>query len=250
MAFAVPIPQTGSDSFREHCGGGTQRADRRILVYGDSLTRGYPGNEPYARGLSAALAAADTPSDIVGCGLCGLTSTELVAGLDAKQLSDVFDQEGSGIRDMLTVKGPFDLVLIMAGTNDLADCDEVPDTPGMIVRNLAQMHSACHAAGIRTVALSIPESSVSTSGSFPELTAARIAANKELAAWVQKAGSGSMGPLASYIDTEQLIAYDGSSMAKGLWESDGLHFSPAGSKQFGENLAPLLCPLLTAAVAK
>ena len=48
-----------------------------------------------------------------------------------------------------------DLVIILAGTNDLfrADCDE-----SKLFENIKSMHVECHRAGAKTVAITIPDS--------------------------------------------------------------------------------------------
>ena len=57
--------------------------------------------------------------DIWVCGLSGLTAEELVDGMDDEDIRDSTGRIGRGLQLVLAERGPFDLVLLMAGTNDL-----------------------------------------------------------------------------------------------------------------------------------
>jgi hypothetical protein len=80
----------------------------------------------------------------------------------------------------LAEQGPFDLVIIMAGTNDVA----VPDiSVEKALASLKSMHEACWEAGIPTVALSVPESVVTGTSNWPKATKKWHAINKAIANW-------------------------------------------------------------------
>jgi hypothetical protein len=132
-------------------------------------------------------------------------------------------------------QGPFDLVMIMAGTNDLG----TPHTSvEQILGSLKNMHKACHVAGIPTVAISIPESSVTGTSKYPEAAVKWRAANKALASWA-KAEQDVM-----LADSSQIISFNPTAIASGLWEPDELHFTAAGSWTLGSGLAAVVAPLV------
>jgi len=226
----LAVPE-GSDS------GGRKR--RRILAYGDSLTAGYWANgvlfAPYAETLVRALAP-ELEVEAWVCGLSGMTAEEMAEGLDDDCLRDCVRREGRGLRRILREeREPFDLALLMAGTNDLGACS----SPLAIVKELQKLHEACHAEGVHTVALSVPTSKFAALDVEGE--AQRRKVNKWLAEWAGEASSsqaqGARGGVLCVVDTVDLLPY---SRDRGLWELDGLHFSKAGSQQFGRRLAEKL----------
>lgn len=210
-------------------------------MYGDSLTAGFPSYEPYGKSLSSSLAGAGISAEIVGCGLSGLTAVELARGLDSPQLQDKFGRVGPGLRRLLADQGSFDLVIIMAGTNDVA----VPHvSTEEALTSLKSMHAACWAKGIPTVALSVPESVVSGTGQFPQAAQKWHAINNAIASWGKaKQGERSLtSPF--FVNSARLLAFDHGARARGLWDPDNLHFTSAGSREFGSKLAPIVAPHL------
>lgn len=207
----------------------------RICVYGDSMTAGFPAYEPYAKFLASTLAAAGLSVEIVGCGLCGLAAVEMARGLDAQQLRDKFGRVGIGLRRLLAEENPFDLVLIMAGTNDLG----VPHSSSEeVLACLESMHKACWAVGTPSLALSIPESSVTGTTRYPEAAKKWHAINNGLAAWGQVAQGENPCNRPFFLNTAELVSYDIVARMQGLWDPDTVHFTAAGSKEFGTKLAP------------
>lgn len=224
------------------CASGVVR--RRVLAFGDSLTAGYNcyGHlfTPYAEGLVPALLPG-IEAEVWLCGLSGMTAEDMANDLDKAEVSDCLDRTGKGLRRMVKDEGPFDLAVIMAGTNDLAEDPEPED----LLEHIVVMHKACHKAGVPTVALGVPPSRAA-SGEY-SLADPRKTVNKLLRAWSRgpdnaKARNGRPG-IISFVDTDELMPYD---RADGNWEADGLHFSRAGCLRFGERLAKLLSPLLAA----
>jgi lysophospholipase L1-like esterase len=206
----------------------------RICVYGDSLTAGFSpsaGFEPYAKSLVSTLAAAGVSAQVVGCGLCSLTAVDMAQRLDSSQLPDGFGRTGTGLSKLLADHGPFDLVIIMAGTNDVGN----PQLSSQyVLDSLARMHEACWRAGSQTLAVSIPESSVTGTMQYPELKAKWKTINVELAAWAQSK------PCTSFVNSAMLLSFDRAACASGFWDADGLHFSAAGSREFGRKLGSLI----------
>jgi len=211
-------------------------ASARICVYGDSLTAGFPCYEPYAKSLVSSLSTVGVSVEVVGCGLCGMTAAEMARGLDSSQLKDQFGRTGPGLRCLLDEQGPFDLVLIMAGTNDLG----VPHSSVQeVLASLQTLHRACHRVGMPSMILSVPESSVTGTSQYPEAKAKWHGINNALAAWAQDAQSP------GFVDTSKLIPFDHASRARGLWDPDSLHFTALGSRELGSRLAPVVMQSLS-----
>ena len=149
----------------------------RILAFGDSLTAGYHKQgtafAPWAPLLCRLLGAA--VCDHVG--FSGFTTGQLVESMDMKAATDVVPRAWPGLRHKLRTAGPYDVVLILAGTNDLAD----QVTPAQLVRNLSVLHEAAHAAGARTVCMSIPDSHAATKVTW--LMKLRGESNAAIKAW-------------------------------------------------------------------
>mmetsp|Transcript_92787 Transcript_92787/g.207784 ORF Transcript_92787/g.207784 Transcript_92787/m.207784 type:complete len:333 (-) Transcript_92787:2-1000(-) len=208
---------------------------KHILAYGDSLTAGYwdQGDRfwPYGAALVEGLLP-DVVADVSVCGLSSLTAAELVESLDSARICDGADRRGVGLRKALSDNGPFDLVLIMVGTNDLGQ----PGYSQKIVDDICALHRVCHDQGVGTVVLSVPPS-----GAVEELPRYRkrwTLVNAKLSEW---ALSQKDKGVRLFVDTCVLVPFmEGSD----LWEEDNLHLSKAGSTRLGAGLAPLLKPLL------
>jgi len=183
------------------------------------------------------LAAAGVSAEVVGCGLCGLTAVDMARGLDSMQLQDVFGRVGPGLRRLMAEQGPFDLVVIMAGTNDVASPHLSAEE---VLTSLKSLHEACWATGTPTVALSVPESSVTGTSQFPQANQKWHVINNAIAAWA-KAEQGDRS-LASpfFVNSARLVSFDQAARARGLWDPDNLHFTASGSREFGSKLAPIV----------
>lgn len=214
------------------CGEARERLlSQRVLCYGDSNTAGFclGGRrfEPYGRALADALTAEGMPCEAIVCGLSGLTAAELAAKMNTATIPDVVGWHGRGLVRTLEDEGPFDLALIMAGTNDLGR--SVP--PEDIVKHVSQLHAACHERGVPTVALVPP-----TVLKGP-LRAARAELANLLASWARTCP----GVVACF-DSEELLPRK---PHNGFWEPDELHLSAAGSTELGRILALRAYPLLS-----
>jgi len=204
---------------------------RRILCYGDSITAGFHANgqkfEPYARELSEALAVAGVENEVHICGLSGRTTQEMVAQLDSAAATDIVKSTGKGLRRILEEVAPFDLCIIMSGTNDLAR--ERPRNS--IVDDILQLHSVCHARSVPTILIAPPPA--------PSNSASREAVKRSLVdnlrEWARK-----VPKVATFVDPAGIIP---STKSSPFWDTDGLHFSPAGSRELGSNLALLIAEL-------
>jgi hypothetical protein len=100
-------------------------AGTRILAYGDSLTAGYHAQglefAPWAPLLRPLLGAAV----VEHCGLSGATVRELVEAADAEVAPSNAGAPCPGLRRKMSSAAaagkPYDVVLLLGGTNDLAD---------------------------------------------------------------------------------------------------------------------------------
>lgn len=195
----------------------------RILCYGDSNSVGFRGAGqtllPYGQDLAEALRVAGFPCEVTSCGLCGFTSEELVNEIRAPYIQDKTGNSGVGLAHLLQ-EGEFDLVIIMAGTNDLA---RVKD-PRLTQAFVARLHSTCHALGIPTVNIVPPTVSKNIRGIRE--------ARKRLADCMNTWATACPHVLLS-LDSETMVPKNISQ----LWEPDDIHFSTAGSKQLAEKLA-------------
>lgn len=196
----------------------------RVLCYGDSNTAGFCANgnhfSPYGRSLMKALSASGCVTEVAFCGLNGLTGEDMATKMTSPAIRDVVGHTGKGLVQILNDEGQQDLVIIMAGTNDLGK----GTSPEAIIQYIQQLHSACHEWMIPTIALSPPT----------VLTGFARSMRPKLTAMIQSYAHRTPGVVA-YFDVERLLPR---SEAGGYWEPDELHFSPAGSHELGMRLAP------------
>jgi len=214
---------------------------RRILAFGDSLTAGWHGGgrqfAPYGVALAEFLGP-HVAADVCVCGLSGLKASELADQLHSGSISDMVNRTGPGLARLLTEHGPFDLALIMLGTNDIAEGGTSPED---ILTRVQELHMACHNHGVRTVVLSVPPNGVAAAAAEPDeaYLASWQQLNRVLEEWAT--GVGAAQGVVQYVDVGRIVPF---SKCSGHWEPDGLHFSEAGSWQLGQHLGRLLLPAL------
>mmetsp|Transcript_39606 Transcript_39606/g.109102 ORF Transcript_39606/g.109102 Transcript_39606/m.109102 type:complete len:427 (-) Transcript_39606:68-1348(-) len=201
----------------------------KILCYGDSMTAGFYNSglqfSPYGETLAKRL-----PATVWVNGLSGYTATLMARSVSEKGLVDLTRHVGWGVKRILREKGPFDLMLIMAGTNDLLR-GHSPDSAFEAVKAL---HTACHNMGVRTVALSVPPG---WRGMGEQDYAARWSRlNRLIRRWC---GEGKV----AFVDVAKLVPYG---KHNGFWAEDGIHFTPRGSELLATKLDPILRPFLEA----
>mmetsp|Transcript_4167 Transcript_4167/g.12278 ORF Transcript_4167/g.12278 Transcript_4167/m.12278 type:complete len:217 (-) Transcript_4167:22-672(-) len=204
-------------------------AGRAVLAYGDSLTAGYASGgmvmAPYAPVLERKLGDARVDH----CGHPGMTAREMVA---------YADEPGVGLRAILRA-APYDLTVLMAGTNDFAEVPrgrpasqiDLAAESLRVAEVIFSLHEIAHSEGCRTLALGVPGSQGQRE--YPFFRALADAVNAELRRRCEAC------PRASFVPCP--VAYERGP----LWEADGLHFSPAGSEALGEALEAPVRDLLT-----
>jgi len=197
----------------------------RILCYGDSLTAGLspPLNEmhPYAPYLEQALHQQTSLSNAIvrHRGLPGWTSSQMLAEANGDQ---------TGLRSAIQLGAPIDVVIILAGTNDLAYVEQVQP----ILEAILAMHQLCYDEGVQhTIALGIPSSGYQSVNQPVSLLAESI--NTELANFAQRE------PRATFVPFPFAFS-DGDDK----WAPDGLHFTPHGYQVLGSALAPTVESIL------
>mmetsp|Transcript_101723 Transcript_101723/g.195257 ORF Transcript_101723/g.195257 Transcript_101723/m.195257 type:complete len:248 (+) Transcript_101723:57-800(+) len=208
---------------------GVETCHKRVLTYGCSLTA------QYSHALSVQLQVTHGVS-LWMCGLSGKRASELVRMADHPAIpSEAFPcRVGRGLSVVLAEDEPFELALIMAGTNDLGWNYPAED----VIKNIKRLHEICHASGLRTVALSIP----------PNINCVRsedyrerwLQVNNSLRDW--SCAEGAAGGVAMFVDTADLVPFEAEKL--NFYQLDGLHFSDEGCEHFASSLAPMIGALL------
>mmetsp|Transcript_10514 Transcript_10514/g.14746 ORF Transcript_10514/g.14746 Transcript_10514/m.14746 type:complete len:278 (-) Transcript_10514:302-1135(-) len=229
--------------------GASTQPPLRVFCYGDSLTAGTspPLLElfPYATHLEHAISGAShgssssssplPPVQIRWRGLPGWTATNLKESIDDGQI---------GLRTTLrTIKQPsISLVILLAGTNDLAYAQRASDVSDAII----DMHKMCHEEGVpRTIAVGIPQSAWQAQSSSAADMAAEINNSIEKFCEETRNRSGTNGRISTYAPFPfQYQAGD----AK--FAFDGLHFTPEGYEALGLGLVPTVTSVLSDVISE
>eukprot|EP00929_Paragymnodinium_shiwhaense_P000945 TRINITY_DN101145_c0_g1_i1.p1 TRINITY_DN101145_c0_g1~~TRINITY_DN101145_c0_g1_i1.p1 ORF type:complete len:460 (-),score=44.24 TRINITY_DN101145_c0_g1_i1:490-1869(-) len=209
-------------------GARAEEAEVRILCYGDSLTAGFCSGgaffEPYGKALADTLGTLGLPTEVEVCGHNGGLASEFAQKMESS-LMDVTGCHGKGLKRILSDDGPFDLVIIMAGTNDIAKNAH----PEEVLRSVRCLHNECHRHGIPTVAMAPPPFS------FAKAETTRRHFAHLLRDW---AASTLARGRVNFQDAGALVqAPPGYGW---MWEPDRLHFNPSGYQRLGEALAKVL----------
>jgi len=201
----------------------------RILCYGDSLTAGFFSEgqyfEPYGRTMVEQIGAAGRSCEVTVCGLNGLTAAEMACAMGST-LVDVCGIHWKGLARVLKEDGPFDLAIIMAGTNDL---------PNVVRRqalsqNIRCLHAVCHEHGVPTLALAPPP--------IPKMSAL-WEVERQLLVRRLEAELMALRYTVACVDPAEIVHAANAS----LWDADGLHFSQLGSCALGLGLAKVVVKL-------
>lgn len=201
---------------------------KSILCYGDSLTAGYFrfGSEfhPYGNTL-----AAKSGLPVTAVGMSGWTTEQMVQSAEALNVEDIVGNTGDGLIVLLK-KQHWDLVCLMAGTNDLGM--GVPTEE--ILENIESMVKMCLNSNPTTkiALLTVP----ATGGELTHesVRKRRATVNTGLSKFATKHSHRVL-----LIDPSAVLSNPGprapaDSPDKELWDHDTLHFSPKGSERLGE----------------
>jgi len=219
---AMPVRFHGSSGNRELL---------KVLCYGDSLTAGYCNSgasfHPYGKVLAETLGH----SSVTVCGLSGRTAEEMLVGQQAARIVDVVGHVGPGLARLLESETP-NVVLILAGTNDLGQSLTNNVSAKAILERVKQLHAICHHAGIATIAFSPPSL---VEGPYRVI-------QQKLATLIRDWAR--MEPMVvAHFDIEELVPR---AFPSGLWDSDGIHMSMDGQHRLGRTLAQLVPSVLSA----
>ena len=195
----------------------------RILAFGDSLTEGWcdfgTKFHPYTRKLQTLVESLSKSVDVVNQGVSGETTGQM-----CERLPLVLDKDG-----------PFDLVIILAGTNDLGLSLNKDGEP--LFQRLKSLHELALRHSPLSIAVTIPETGYETMDRFTALKEKRLLVNTLLKKYVQDCGSKIiLSDLSTRLPRESLSHED----RRKFW-ADGLHFTPAGYDRMGEITAGVIC---------
>eukprot|EP00906_Rhabdomonas_costata_P011056 RCo015556 len=199
---------------------------QRVLVFGDSLAVGFSDGGralfPYSTQLQAVL---NVPVEATGCS--GWRTDELRAQMRNPACRDLTGRVSPGLIAKLQSREDYTLCILQAGSNDLLleALGKPPRALEDILDDLKALHLACHARGIRTMAIGVM--------GCKWISPAKLQLfNGMLAAWAASASDWT-----TYADMPQLLPYSESGIRVD-WEPDALHLTPAGYSRFGYILAP------------
>jgi len=236
-----PLETLGRMPTAFHSGTPGSSRECSILCYGDSLTVGYCTQgrkfDPYGRTLALALGKAGIACQVAVCGHSGHSVAQMVANRNAQEVQDAAGLLGQGLERILAQAEVLpELVLLMAGTNDLGAGTD----PQTICADISSLHDICHSRGIPTLVIAPPPA--------PGVQGASAARRQRLARllewWAQEAAGPEGGPLATFVDPANLVPLGVADGEDGLWDWDGLHLAPRGSRLLGRELAGIVAPLL------
>uniref|UniRef100_A0A7S1IIR4 SGNH hydrolase-type esterase domain-containing protein n=1 Tax=Eutreptiella gymnastica TaxID=73025 RepID=A0A7S1IIR4_9EUGL len=198
----------------------------QILCAGDSLTAGFSPSEsgltPYGAVLAERLGV-----EVHEIGMSGWRTDEMVLHLDTPLCEDYHGKLARGLRAQLR-RHQYSVCILMAGTNDISS----HRSADAIWNDLMKLHHTCHAHGVQTIALSIPQSRGTVGPTGLQLDAVRMDLNRRLKAW-----AGSLPERMLFLDMAAAMPFTHGSP---YYDPDGLHFSRAGYNFFGEVLSSAL----------
>ena len=217
-AYIAPATATTTNDPHNNNNNKPSVSQRRVLAFGDSLTAGTSGAElfPYAPILEQALQRENTAVRHRG-----------MPGWTTQMMLDHLDDERTGLRQAID-RGHPDVVLLMAGTNDLGHGESVET----ITNNLVQLHTICLDNGVaRTIAMAIPPSGYQS----------RVPQAADMVRLINR-------NLEQVAETDSRITFFPFPFAfengGENWYADTLHFSEAGYRVLGQSLAPVVDKLL------
>ena len=200
----------------------------RILCIGDSLTSGYYGNRkiyhPYSVMLGYLLKSnIGNEFEIINRGVGG---------------EKVHIQMYKRLEKLLVTEAPLDLVVILGGLNDLIKLDLKVD----IFSEIEALHELCHAHGVSTVSLTIPETRMPLSkrvySSYNEFLVVWGILNEKIrnykSNWTISCDLARQFPLASLSDPEK----------RAWWSDDYIHPTIAGYDQIGRIIYDCIVAIL------
>jgi lysophospholipase L1-like esterase len=186
--------------------------------------------------LAEALQAAGFSCEVTCCGISGYTSEEMLNGINSPYLQNPgCGPPGEGLAHLLRDAGPFDLVILMVGTNDIG----MKMATGISQDFSSRLHNACHALDVPTVLIApttVTDGSTNQAANCHPQIRAQARDNRELLAEAMSTWASDNPQVLLSLDCEALV----SKSDPHLWESDEIHFSIDGAKQLGRQMASQL----------
>lgn len=206
MGFPMRCPGTSQPgAVKTHCA---------LLCLGDSLTQGFVGGGatalcPYSKRLSQRLKEMNVNPVLVNAGVVGECTGQIARRLEEHLHSRKYD-----------------LVLILAGTNDLLGMQPADS----IVAAIRALHNTAFNAGAHTVVMTIPELHVPNSPTARLIDDRRCQVNYELRQFACVNGHRSI-----FVDVAEHMPRDAAHSH--LWSSDGVHMTTDGYEYLGQLLS-------------
>ena len=193
---------------------------RRILCFGDSLTEGWYNNgfkfHPYTLRLQELF------KDL---GNCWKSVEILNKGISGEV---VYPEMVARLPKILKNEGPFDFAIILGGTNDLADLSNAKKAD--LSKNIEHLHELAHKEGIKTCAVTIPETAFDILPFAAEYVKYREEVNNSIRDFVTN--HQEMVHLCDIASKLPMYGVSESERAK-YWD-DELHFTPQGYDRMAE----------------
>jgi lysophospholipase L1-like esterase len=200
---------------------------RRVLAFGDSLTEGYVTSTsfaPYSDHLRTLLNANITHAELSSAAASRSVAVDNY-GVSGDFATAMPDRLHLVLRKAQEVGAPYDLVIVLAGTNDLGCDGSVDDIFGSLTRMYAEV-LAHHSRSAHLLLVTVPEARMTFSEGY---TRARTGLNER----IRDFHAEHVDQRTHLLDLDKVIPY--SSVRKTdreaeflpLW-SDTLHFSALG----------------------
>mmetsp|Transcript_14074 Transcript_14074/g.23411 ORF Transcript_14074/g.23411 Transcript_14074/m.23411 type:complete len:223 (-) Transcript_14074:1740-2408(-) len=205
----------------------------KILCYGDSLTAGFSmlgmHFTPYGETIGSRLMMDGISSgSVTSIGMSGWTTGDMIAGLECSKNVDLCGNEGPGLVRLLE-EGHYDVVCLMAGTNDIGTGVDEEEIFGNL-KNLSNISMEKGGSASKTVLLSIPP--IGAEGRATWIKTKRDIINQGIQRFVEQ-----NSPRMVFIDAASQLpnpgSHSGSSSESELWDRDLLHLSPKGYETLG-----------------
>lgn len=200
----------------------------KILCYGDSLTAGYSewgtSFTPYGDTLEIR-----SKLNVKSIGMSGWTTSQMVNCANKKGNYDVVDHKADGLKLLLSSER-YDLVCIMAGTNDLG----TGEAEEIIIKNIAALVDIALSSNsnLKVALLTVP--ATGGESSYESVRIRRANVNQGLLELSRR-----YRERVFLIDASSVLPNPGqhpnpATEESKLWDMDLLHLSPAGSARLGE----------------
>lgn len=210
---------------------------KHILCYGDSITHGYPEGCPYCSYLRDALNGDEDDEQVyetTRIGIVGYSTTQMLNAVDEKDI---------GLRNEIRSQKrhpPYDLAIILGGTNDIPGNENLaPNTKlavyneaaRSIANNLKDLHKiALNTGAAHTLALSIP--------------GAKFDADKEIWREVRSRANRMLKGHANHVKKMEYLEFPIEYEWQGVNWKDRVHPTCEGYKALAEALAPTVRSML------